>query len=42
MILVVQSSPPKTQTSNIGPIAGGIDGVVVAIVVVVILVIFIR
>jgi hypothetical protein len=41
-IVVIQSSPPEPQTSNIDPIAGGIGGVVVAIVVVVILVIFIR
>jgi hypothetical protein len=41
-IIVVQLSPPEPQTSNIGPISGGIGGVVVAIVVVVILVIFIR
>ena len=40
--VVVQSSPPEPQTSNIDPIAGCIDGVVVAIVIVVILVIFIR
>jgi hypothetical protein len=40
-IVVVQSSPPEPQTSNVGPITGGIDGVVVAIVVVVIIV-FIR
>ena len=31
-----------TETSDIGPIVGGIGGVVVAIVLVVILVIFIR
>ena len=37
-IVVVQSSPPQPQTSNIDPIAGGIDGIVVAIVVVVIIV----
>jgi hypothetical protein len=41
-IVVVQSSPPYPQTSNIGTIAGGIGGVIVAIVVVVILVVFIR
>jgi hypothetical protein len=40
-IVVVQSSPPEPQTSNVGPITGGIDGLVVAIVVVVII-IFIR
>jgi hypothetical protein len=40
-IVVVQSSPPEPKTSNVDPIAGGIDGVVVAIVVVVIIV-FIR
>jgi hypothetical protein len=39
---MLQFSPPEPQTSNIDPIAGGIDGVVVAIVVGVILVIFIR
>jgi len=41
-ILVVQSSPLEPQTSTIGPIAGGIGGVAVAIVVVVIIAIFIR
>jgi hypothetical protein len=40
-IVVVQSSPPEPQTSNVDPIAGGIGGVVVAVVVVVIRV-FIR
>ena len=40
-IVLVQSSPPEPQTGNVDPIAGGIDGVVVAIVVVVTLV-FIR
>ena len=40
-IVAVQSSPPEPETSNGDPIAGGIDGVVVAIVVVVIIV-FIR
>ena len=39
-IVVVQSSPPEPQTNNVDPIAGDIDGVVVAIVVVVILVFF--
>ena len=41
-IVVLQSSPPYPQTSNIDPIAEGIGGVIVAIVVVVILVIFIT
>ena len=37
--ILVDTEPSK---SNIGPIAGGIGGVVVAIVLIVILVIFIR
>ena len=41
-IVVVQTPPQEPQTSNIGPIAGGIGGLVVAIVFVVIFVIFIR
>jgi hypothetical protein len=39
-IVVVQPPPQEPQTSNIGPIAGGISGVVVAIVLVVIRAIF--
>jgi hypothetical protein len=35
IVVVVQLSPLAPQTSTIGPIAGGIGGVVVAIVVVV-------
>jgi len=38
-IVVVQLPPQESQTSNIDPIAGGIDGVIVAIVLVVILVV---
>ena len=41
-IVVLQPPPQEPQTSNIGPIAGGIGGVVVAIVLVVIIVFFIR
>jgi hypothetical protein len=42
IFIVVNLPPPEPQTSNIGPIAGGIGGVAVAIVLVIILVIFIR
>ena len=41
-IVVAQLPPPEPQTSNIGPIVGGIGGVVVQSVLVIILVIFIR
>jgi hypothetical protein len=42
IFLEVKLSPPESQTSNIGPIAGGIGGVGVAIVLVIIIVFFIR
>ena len=41
-IVVAQLPPPEPQTSHIGPIVGGIGGVVVQSVLVIILVIFIR
>ena len=40
--MAVKLPQPDPQTSNIGPIAGGIGGVAMAIVLVVILIIFIR
>ena len=42
IFMAVKLPPPDPQTSNIGPIAGGIGGVAMAIVLVVILIIFIR
>jgi hypothetical protein len=41
-IVVTQLPPPEPQTSHIGPIVGGIGGVVVQSVLVIILVFFIR
>ena len=41
-IVVAQLPPPEPQTSHIGPIVGGIGGVVVQSVLVIILVFFIR
>jgi len=42
IFIVVQAPSSDPQTTNIGPIAGGIGAVVVVMVLVVILVIFIR
>jgi len=42
IFMAVKLAPPEPKTSDFGPIAGGIGGVVVAIVLVVILIIFIR
>lgn len=42
IFMAVKLPPPDPQTSNIGPIAGGVGGVAMAIVLVVILIIFIR
>ena len=42
IFIVVKDHPPEPPKTNIGPIAGGIGAVIVAIVLVVILVLFIR
>jgi hypothetical protein len=42
IFVAVKLPPPEPETSDIGPVAGGIGGVAVLIVLVVIIIIFIR